>query len=91
MRKIIASLIGLLILITGLIFYHKRPYVKYLKDDAVVIVRYVGDKPIYSAQYLIETRIGNKLVVELIISSGHHGVIRMEDGEAEFYLEGMGL
>jgi hypothetical protein len=91
MRKLIILLILSLVFILGITTYYQKPDVRRLDKYTTITTYYVGDEPIYSAQYLIITQTKKKLIVELVIGPGPENVIKMEDGEARFYLEGMGL
>lgn len=89
MKRLIASLVIFGIIVLSITQYYRMPYVKTIKDDATIMVYYVGHKPIYGAEYLIITKLksNDELIVELILGPGPEQVVRIEGREAQSYLD----
>ena len=92
MKNFVCLLLWSLVLIMASTLYYRQPHRKFIKDQASITVYYVGDQPIYSAEFMIVTEFDSgKLIVELITGPGEENVIRIEGDEAHFYLNGMGI
>lgn len=85
-RKLIVVLSFCLLLILAATWWYQRPYFKSFGSYGFIATYHSIDDPIYDAEYIIVSKINNKLVVEIIAKPGVEGVTVLKDKEAENYL-----
>lgn len=90
-KRAMSVLIPILILLLAFTWYYGRPFVKRLGHHGFVMVYNVENRSDVEAKFVIITKIGNRLIVEVIEDIDEENVFKLEGVEAKHFLDELEL
>ena len=89
-RVFILFLAFLLLILASIASYYRRPYVKHFPNGSIT-VHQVEHRSDIDAKFVVVTRIGSSVIVEVLQNPGEENTKVLKGGEAEAFLQKLQL